>query len=428
MSNLLGIWRATVQNTPGWRFDQMKNPGKLTIVLVCAVLIVMVLTSCAQTVEDSPPVVETTEAEPTQVTIPPTPTQEEAATGPSRGGTLIIGKEAEHVGLDPHTSITFASRELQELVYEGLVRADENFQIVGELAESWETEDAQTFVFHLRENAVFHNGRPFVCDDVQYSYSRIVEVGSPRAGRVADVDYIECPDEHTAVIVLKGPNMGFVGDLACGIGGPQPLIVPQEVVEEHGDLSEVMVGTGPFVFSEHVPDNYTILTKFEDYWDPELPYLDAVRLEIIPEESSRLAALRTGRIHLTELREISNIEVAKDLEDVNVLSQRGISFYAINFNLEREPYTDERVRHAISLAIDTQELIDLAVGGEAEPMGILPSALTNWYAPRDELPYYTYDPDRAKELLIEAGFKDVKSLSGGTDVWRDKGYPLTGEI
>lgn len=358
-------------------------------------------------------------ATPSPTTPPPeTPA---ATPGPRYGGTLIVGKEAEMVGLDPHMVTAFSSREIQELIYEGLVQADENMNIVGALAYSWEVQDNKTYTFHLRRNVYFHNGRPFVCEDAEYSYERIVEVKSPRAGRVADVEHMECIDDYTFVVTLKEPNAGFVGNLACGVGGPQPLIVPREVIEEYGDLSTVAVGTGPFVLSEYLPDEHTLLTKFEGYWNPELPYLDAIRFEIMPEESSRLAALRTGAIQLTELRGEENIALAKEIPGVTVLERPSMNFYALMFNTERDPFDDARVRGALSLAIDRQELIQLAVGGAAEALGVLPPVLADWALPAEEIPNWTLNLDQAKALLAEAGYAD--GLNAGTIACSEQ-YPL----
>lgn len=328
----------------------------------------------------------------------------QSADAVQRGGTLVVGKEAEATGLDPHMSIGFSSRELQELVYEGLVSVDPRMRVVPALAESWEASDGRVYTFRLRRNAKFHNGRTVTSQDVKYSFERIVAVRSPRAGRVADVERIDTPDPYTVVITLKGTNAGFVANLACGIGGPQPLIVPREEVDKQGNLQRVMVGTGPFVLREYVPDNYALLARFGEYWQSGQPYLDQVRFEIMPDEASRLAAIRTGRIHLTELRQSSNVEVGKKITGLTVLQKPSMNFYAVMFNTSKKPFDDVRVRKAVELAIDRREVMKGAVGSEGDLLGVLPPVLRDWAVPVSQMSSYTPSIEKAKSLLAEAGY------------------------
>lgn len=323
-----------------------------------------------------------------------------------RGGTLVVGKEAEATGLDPHMSIGFSSREIQELVYDSLVTVDPKMRVVPAVAESWESADGRVHTFRLRRNAKFHSGRPVTSQDVKYSFERIVAVRSPRAGRVADVERIETPDPYTVVVTLRGPNAGFVANLACGIGGPQPLIVPQEEVDKQGNLQRVMVGTGPFTLKEYVPDNFTLMSRFGDYWQSGQPYLDQVRFEIMPDEASRLAAIRTGRIHLTELRQSSNIEIARKIPGAKVLRSASMNFYSVMFNTSKKPFDDVRVRKAVELAIDRQEVMTGAVGKDGELLGVLPPILKDWAVSIVQLDSYKPNLQKAKALLGEAGYSN----------------------
>lgn len=341
---------------------------------------------------------------------------------PKQGGTLVIGKEAEAVGLDPHKAIGFSVRELHELVYNGLVTVDADLKVVPDLAASWENPDPQTYIFHLRPNATFHNGRQVTAADVKYSIDRILDpdTKSTHANRLSGIASVEVVDALTLKITLEAVNAAFLADLAGGVGGPQPLVVPREAVEEHGDLQGTMVGTGPFKLAEYVPDNVTLLVRHNGFYIADQPYLDEVRMVIMPDEASRLAALRAGRIHLTELRQIENVQQARSMSGVKVLEQPATNFYALQINTKRAPFDDVRVRQAISLAIDRNEVLMAAVGGEASLLGPVPPALAQWALPVSEYELYQYNVDRAKQLLAEAGYANGFS----TSITASQQYPL----
>src|SRR5262249_39782889 len=165
---------------------------------------------------------------------------------PQPGGRLKAIYTNDPDVLDPHLTSSIAAIRVIDLVYETLLGFDENQQLIPVLAESWETPDDTTYVFHLRQGVKFHNGRALVADDVKYSYERIMDpkTGSPQTWYFSAVDTIEAPDPQTVKITMKTPFAPFLNALAQ----PQPgSIVPREEVEKQGGtLNQQAVSTGPF--------------------------------------------------------------------------------------------------------------------------------------------------------------------------------------
>jgi len=327
----------------------------------------------------------------------------EPEAGPQKGGTLLIGKARESVGLDPHLVTARSSFEIIHQVYSQLIDLDDDYAPAPELAESWENPDDTTFIFHLRQGVKFHNGREVVAADVKYSYERITnpDVGSPWATQLELIDTIETPDDYTVVIKLKEPFGAFMSTIASAWAA----IVPQEEVEANGDLQRVMVGTGPFMLDEYVEETRTVLKANPDYFDGP-PMVDGITYLIIPDEAARLAALRTGEIHLSAMADATSAGLAARSEGVSVVSQQTTDYYLLGINCQREPFTDVRVRQALSLVIDRQAVVNSVFFGEGMVSGPIVPTLGDWAVPLDELPYYEPDIEQAKALLAEAGYPD----------------------
>lgn len=367
-------------------------------VTLLALIVMVALAACAV------PTTQVTEQK-VEVVVTATP---EPSPAPAQGGTLIIGKAQEAVGLDPHKVTAASSFQVIAQVYNQLVELDEEYSPQPELAESWENPDDTTFIFHLRHGVKFHNGREMTSADVKYSFERITDeaTASPWASQLASIDSIETPDDYTVVVNLSEPYGAFMPTLA----NLWAAVVPQEAVEEFGDLQSEMVGTGPFMLEEYVPDTETVLKSFEDYWGGA-PLLNGITYRILPDEAARLAALRTGEIDMTSISDPTAVGLASRSEGVHVVSQPTTDYYLWGFNTEREPLNDVRVRQALSLAVDRQAMLDAVLFGEGLVSGPIVPTLGEWSVPVDDLPYYDVDIDRAKELLTDAGYPDGFDIS-----------------
>ena len=329
---------------------------------------------------------------------------------PEYGGVLRAGMQADPVGLDPHITNATSTRNMLENVYETLVAFDSSLQIVPGLAESWEaSEDGLTWTFDLRDDVTFHNGEPLEASDVAFSINRIKDpaIASPRADDFAVVTNIETPDDDTVVMTLSEPFSPLLSKLAQSLN----VIVSEDVVAEHGDLQEVVVGTGPFRFVEYVPQTRLVVERNEDYWGTDaegnpIPYLDGITFQFYPDPTARTTAVQTGNVDWIEYVPAADVEVLRAEDDVEVVGGLSANFRSIYLNVTEPPFDDVRVRQAISHAIDEQAVVDLALfgtGGVPATGTTIPPS--NYYGV-DFSPYVGRDVERARELLAEAGLED----------------------
>jgi len=390
--------------------------------LIALLLVLVVLAACApptpEVVEKEvvveKPVVQTVVVEKEKVVekkvvetvvvekvVTPTPMPTPA---PKYGGTLIAAKPGEVPLLDPHIGTATFSKRFFDLVYNGLVRLDENSAVAPELAESWDiSDDGKVYTFQLRKGVKFHNGKEMTSEDVKASYERILdpETGSPARSFYADVVAIATPDPHTVVFTLDKPNAALLALMAS----PNAAIVPKEMLEA-GDLSVEAVGTGPFKLGEWMPDNYMILERHPDFFIEGRPYLDAIEFRVLPDEASILAGLRAQTIDYALIVDPKTAVLARVEENLQVKSEAGFTIFLLAINHEREPLDNPLVRMAVACAIDRQAIIDATALGEGEVTGPLAPSQQAYFVPFSEFPCYQRDLDRSSELLIDAGFPD----------------------
>src|SRR2546428_1905279 len=223
------------------------------------------------------------------------PSPSASASGPKKGGTLILARWGEVTNLDPHKVPAFTSARVFELVYSYLMRLDENLGVQPELSASMPTTsaDVKTVTVKLRTVVKFHNGDPLTSADVKYTFDRII---GPKTAAVAwsfftVVDTITAPDDSTVVFNLKNPNAAMIAYMAH----PNTGIVSKKIGEANPDLSkkETAIGGGPVKLAEWWPDNFIRLEANKSYYAEGQPYLDRVRINVVPDESGLAAALRT---------------------------------------------------------------------------------------------------------------------------------------
>jgi peptide/nickel transport system substrate-binding protein len=327
----------------------------------------------------------------------------------SREGTLNIGVDQEVVGLDPHIVTAFSSFRRIDLLYNKLVKLDYNLNIIPDLADSWEIPDSLTYIFHLKKGVKFHNGRELTADDVKFSLERILDpkTASPGRSYIAPISNIESIDKYTVRIKLSSP----LASLLSGLASNNCAIVPKEEVEKYGNLQRNVVGTGPFKLEEWVPDNYMKLVRNPSYFEEGFPYLDAVIFRVIPEQTSLLAGIKSGSLDMATIYEGSIILQAKKDPNLVVIQIPGLNLRTFGFNNTRKPFNDVRVRQAIALAIDRDEIVTAAEFGMAQPSGPLSASVKKWAKPLEELPFSKRNLKKAGELLIEAGYPDGFSFN-----------------
>ncbi|HWV23813.1 MAG TPA: ABC transporter substrate-binding protein [Thermomicrobiales bacterium] len=321
------------------------------------------------------------------------------------GGVLRVGVQGDPTELDPHLVVLDAASLITDLVYEGLVHEDAALVPQPLLAESWDiSDDGTTYTFHLRSGVTFHNGRPMVADDVVYSIARVMDpdTASPWVSYTDTISDVQAPDDATVVFTLTSPDASFLAKL-CRRG---LTVVPQEEVEAHGDLKQVMVGTGPFIFDEYVPNSIVKLSKNGQYWLEGRPYLDGLEIQIIPDDTARTTALVSDTVDFIEQVPHKDIETLEASDDIALTGDQATNLRWIVFNVRKEPFNNKDFRRAVASGIDRQPIIDTAVFGYGTPLyGMYPSDY--WAGYEGDIP--AADPDGAEEaiaqLALPEGFK-----------------------
>jgi peptide/nickel transport system substrate-binding protein len=330
------------------------------------------------------------------------------APAPVQGGEIRVAITAPPPGWDPTIS---TSQEIPRVVYnnvfEGLVKFDRTGAIVPALAESWTVSgDTLTWTFNIRPGVKFHDGSDLQLSDIVTKFERARD---PESGHTHS-EYYSAITEITAdeaagtiTFVLSEPRSGLLFDLARA----DSIIYPAASAETQ--RSEP-IGTGPFRFVNYIEGSEVRLERFEDYWQPELPYLDAATFVIISDPNSRFAALQSGDIDLIGValapEQFIQLQGNPELQGTQGTATTEIT---LAMNNAREPFSNKLVRQAITHAIDKEALVSGAFFGLGTPIGSHMSPAEPYYI--DLTDTYPFDPERARELLAEAGYPDGFTVS-----------------
>ena len=321
---------------------------------------------------------------------------------PVKGGTLTMSMGNDFVSFHPFYDIT--NDDFRPQIYEPVIRISDDGDFEPWLAESWDmADDGLSITLHLRHGVMFHNGREMTADDVVWSVdlARDASIGHHLSDRFQTCTGAEKIDDYTVKVNYSERTASQLDGLA------RLWMFPKEALDT---IETVPVGTGPFKFVEWIPGDSLTLERFDDYWQEGLPYLDKIVVKPIPDAQAQLVNLRSDSIDALMYVPLSEKSAlaAEDGIDVGE-SPPGFGFYAFIMNINQPPFDDVRVRQAFQYAINRDEIAETAFHGAATPF-VEPYAKTSWaYAP-DLADYYTYDPDKAKELLADAGYPDGFSV------------------
>jgi peptide/nickel transport system substrate-binding protein len=290
-----------------------------------------------------------------------------------------------------------------------LTAYDSDLNIIASLAESWETPDDLTYIFHLRQGVKWHDGSDFTAADVKYTFDIVLDPEGPAIWRsnFDQVDTVEVVDDHTITFTTKAPFPPLLGAFAILRSS---AIIKQGALEE-GNLDNTVVGTGPYKLLQYIPQDVLEYEKFADYWGAPLPYIENVSFKILVDEDTRIAALRAGTVDYAFLTSVGAERIRQDA-NITLLEGPRTFLFVLIFNMEREPWNDVRVRQAISLATDRDELIEKALFGAGAVSGPIPTGFGDWFIPEEELRanWYTPNIEQAKALLAEAGVQEGQVL------------------
>ena len=341
---------------------------------------------------------------------PAGPAAQQSGSGqPKRGGTLILARQGEVTNLDPHKVPAFTSARVFELVYSYLMRLDENLGVQPDLAESAVTSsDGKTVTVKIRTGVKFHNGDPLTSADVKYTFDRIIDPKTAAVARsfFADVDTITAPDASTVVFNLKTPNAALLAYMAH----PNTGIVSKKIGEANADLSkkETAIGSGPFKLAEWVPDNFMRFEANKDFYVAGQPYLDGIRINVVPDESAITAALRTKAADFGIVVDAKVARTMRGESGITLDAKPSLSYNLLFVNTKRKPFDNLKVRQAIAYAIDRKAIIDAVAFGEGEQTGPIAPGLTNYALPTSQYPLYTRDIAKAKQLIQEANVGPIE--------------------
>ena len=321
---------------------------------------------------------------------------------PIYGGSITIAQGVEPPGLDPTTATSAAiPRVVYSNILEGLVRIDRNGKIAPALVRDFKiSKDGKEYTFILKKGVKFHDGKPFDAEDVKFTFERLMDPKTATAHPeyYKDIDSVQVVDSHTVKIKMKNVNSMFLFNLAR----PDSIIVNKQAVDR---LKSAPIGTGPFKFVEWVRGDHITLAKFDDYHRKGIPYLDKVTFKFIGDPSAQIASLKAGDIDVIayDVSPENALLLEKDPK-FKVLNGYTTTKVILSTNNSRKPFNDVRIRRAMAHAIDRTALIKGAMSGYGVPIGSHMDPGNPYYI--DLTPYYPYNPEKAKQLLKEAGYAD----------------------
>ncbi len=310
-------------------------------------------------------------------------------------------------------------------LYNSLLFMTDDGELVGDLATDWEiSEDGREYTFFLREGVTFHNGEPFDAEAVVATWEFGQDASNDYAGQYSDVIEVIVVDDMTVTLVTAEANPVFLTLLADNWA-----IIPPAYMREVGiDAFEAApVGTGPFVFVERALGDRIVMEANPDYWEAGLPKVERVVYRVIPDSTTRVAAIQTGEVDIVNRLSVDEVSLFAGNDNINVISYPNDRVYYVGFknigNGVDAPTMDPLVRQALNLAVNREGILAGIFAGEG--MTIAGFTVSTNLGYDDSIAAFPYDVERARELLAEAGYGDGFSINMGcpTDA-----YPSINEV
>ncbi|HEY8424826.1 MAG TPA: glutathione ABC transporter substrate-binding protein [Limnochordales bacterium] len=319
----------------------------------------------------------------------------------AQGPELVVAQGADAVSLDPHRTNDQPSSRVMRQIYDTLLVQGEDLQLYPGLATEWRQLSPTRWEFKIRQGVRFHNGDVLTAHDVKFTFDRLRDpaTAAPGAFILSPVANVEVVDDYTIVIETSYPFAPLLNHLAH----TTTSILSRNAVTRAGDAygTRVVVGTGPFRFEEWVTGSHIVLSRNPDYWGGEVKP-GRVVFRAIPEGTVRAIELETGAVDLAYNIEPQDELRLADVPGIDLVRVETLSTTYIGFNARKPPFNDARVRQAINHAINVDAIIEHIYTGQAS-RAAGPISQMVWGA-HPELRPYEYNPERARQLLAEAGY------------------------
>jgi peptide/nickel transport system substrate-binding protein len=378
--------------------------AKKWVSLIVLLILAATMVACGATQAPAAPTSAAAGTEPTAATT-------EAPSGPPQGGTVVVGLQAEPTTLDSQQISDYNSHRAAYGIYDMLLRfKDESTEVEPGLAEKWDiSENGLEYTLTLRQGIKFHDGTDFNAEAVKFNIDRQIDPNHPYhdTGEFpyaeftwGMVDHVEVVDAYTVKFVLKDRFAPFLNHLAMH---PAAMASPAAIQKYGRDFSINPVGTGPFKFVSWTPGVEVVLEKNPDYWRGA-PNIDKVIYRPIIEDQSRLTEFEAGTVNFIVNVPPDDLARLKADPKYTTVEQPGMHAWWVAFNHTRKPFDDVKVRQAMNYAVNKQAIIDNILKGTGT-LAINPLPPVVWSYTSD-IQRYDYNPEKAKQLLAEAGYPD----------------------
>ncbi len=296
--------------------------------------------------------------------------------------------------LDPHKTTKAGTREVMFNVFEGLLKPTPNGDLAPALAQDYQvSEDRLTYTFTLRDSVQYHNGDTVKASDVVWSFERCIHPEDPEIrpdDALEVIEKVEAVDDKTVVFTLSKPDVDFLTSMTLAV-----------IPENYDQQGTAPVGTGPFKFVSREAQDTVVLEKFENYWG-EPAYLDKVTLKIMENADSMVLSLQSKAIDLCN--HLPTEQAAQLEKNFDIVEGSMSLVQALYLNNAVAPFDNEQVRKALCYATDRQQVLDVAFDGYGSLVGSSMYPALGKYFDESLTGSYEYDPEKAKQLLKEAGF------------------------
>lgn len=323
---------------------------------------------------------------------------------PQAGGILRVAHINVPSRLDPHLATSGFDHYLLYPMFDRLIDFDPStMEPMPMLAESWEYVDDQTLVLQIREGVTFHDGTPLDGEAVKYNLERgLNHPDSAVSADLSSIESVELTDPMTVQLNLGQPDSALVLNLSDKGG----MMVSPTAAEELGDdFLNQPVGAGPFAFAEYVTGESLSLDAYDGYWKDGLPYLDGMEFTIFADSRTAVNALVSGQADFDTTVDVPDAERIESEAGYQLIESKTLAMNRCYLRLGEGPFATKEVRQALNFGIDREGLNLVVNEGRGEPaQAPLPS--DNWAYPSENVPVYDYDPEKAKQLLVDAGYAD----------------------